>query len=117
MILYRKTRSTNPSGNGNNTPNYVGAIHTTGIPYVFDNLRFKDLPWTDFDRKLALMLSTYWSNFAKTGDPNGAGLPPWPAYNPNDEQWLNIGDEIRMEGTPRRAEPALTPGVTQSARA
>jgi para-nitrobenzyl esterase len=88
----------NPSGNGNNTPNYVGAIHTTDIPYVFDNLRFKDLPWTDLDRKLAVMLSTYWSNFGKTGDPNGAGLPPWPAYNPNDEQLLNIGDEIRVEG-------------------
>jgi carboxylesterase type B len=56
--------------------------------------------WTGLDRKPAVMLSTYWSNFAKTGDPNGAGLPQWPTYNPNDEQLLNIGDELREESQP-----------------
>ena len=77
---------------------YVGAIHTTDIPYAFDNLRFKDMPWTALDRKLAVVMSTYWSNFSKTGDPNAAGLPNWPAYDPKEERLMNLGDEIRKGG-------------------
>ena len=36
------------------------------------------------------MLRTYWTNFAKTGDPNGAGLPQWPAYSDTTPQMLHI---------------------------
>jgi para-nitrobenzyl esterase len=103
----------NPSGNGNGLPNYVGAIHTTELLYAFDNLRIKDLPWTDLDRKLAVILSSYWSNFGKTGDPNGAGLPNWTPYNPQDEQLLNIGDELRMEGINRAGMDLLAAHAEQ----
>ena len=56
-----------------------------------------DYPWTDLDRRIADTLATYWTNFTKAANPNGAGLVSWPAYNPKDEYWLNIGDTIRME--------------------
>ena len=46
---------------------------------------------------MADALATYWSNFAKTGNPNGPALVNWPAYNPKDEFWLNIGDTTRLE--------------------
>ena len=37
-------------------------------------------------------MSTYWTNFAKTGDPNGAGVAAWPAYDPIQERYLVLDD-------------------------
>ena len=86
-----------PEGNGNNPRPGVGAVHFSEVIYVFDNLRMKDYPWTDHDRNVAATLATYWTNFAKTGNPNGASLTNWPVYNPKDEFWLNIGGTVRLE--------------------
>jgi para-nitrobenzyl esterase len=58
-----------------------GAYHSAEIEFVFGALASKDLPWRPEDKALSDLMSSYWSNFAKTGDPNGAGLPQWPAYN------------------------------------
>jgi para-nitrobenzyl esterase len=86
-----------PEGNGNNPRAPVGAVHFSEVIYVFNNLRMKDYPWTDLDRKVADTLAAYWTNFAKTGNPNGPGLTNWPGYSPRDEFLLNIGDTVRLE--------------------
>jgi len=39
-------------------------------------------------------MSSYWVNFAAKGDPNGKGLPPWPAYNDTGQKWMVFGDKI-----------------------
>ena len=61
-----------------------GAYHSAEIEFVFEALPSKDLPWRPLDRRLSDQISSYWSNFAKTGDPNGNGLPKWPAYRADD---------------------------------
>jgi carboxylesterase type B len=71
----------------------------------------KDYPWTDLDRKIADTLVTYWTSFTKAANPNGTGLVNWPAYNPRNEYWLNIGDTIRMECFNPTSAPPLTVGI------
>ena len=85
-----------------------GAYHTAEIPYVFGNLDgggrywFANRDYDDTDRELSDAMSGYWLNFAATGDPNGAGLPRWPAYNHATDEWLVLGDSVQVRADVRR---------------
>jgi len=67
------------------------AFHSAEIPYVFNTLdKAPERGFTDLDRRMADLMGSYWSNWVKFGNPNGAGLPQWPLYTP-DTQILEIG--------------------------
>jgi len=72
-----------------------GAFHTGDVIYWFNNLKQLDRPWTEEDWKLADTASSYWVNFAATGDPNGEGLPEWPAFDRNKKETLELDLEIK----------------------
>jgi para-nitrobenzyl esterase len=69
------------------------AYHAAEIQYVFANLR-PGHPWEDADRKLADAMSSYWTNFAATGNPNGKGLEKWPAYEAKSDPAMIFGDQV-----------------------
>jgi para-nitrobenzyl esterase len=69
-----------------------GAYHGSEIGYVFDNLFPPDGRWTATDRKIADTMSSYWANYIATGNPNGAGLPQWPAYDPKSPTVMQLGN-------------------------
>ena len=78
------------------------AFHAAEIPYVFGTF-FWPFPWEDADHKLSDAITSYWVNFAATGDPNGKGLPKWPAYNAAEDQALEFADQIAVRAQINKA--------------
>jgi para-nitrobenzyl esterase len=78
-----------------------GAAHGFEIVYVFNHLSASpERPWKPWDSTLADTVSSYWVNFAKTGDPNGPGLPQWPAYNEHADLLMHFDDKVTVEQSP-----------------
>jgi len=77
----------------------LGSFHSLELPYVFGQLRnpvwSSWLTFARLDYALAATIESYWTNFAKTGDPNGGGLPPWPLYRPAADRYMEFGNDGR----------------------
>jgi para-nitrobenzyl esterase len=62
------------------------AFHSDELEYVFGTLDTRHgATWRPEDRRLSEQMIGYWTNFARSGDPNGGGLPHWPRYDRNKE--------------------------------
>ena len=76
-----------------------GAAHTDDIAFILQTLDSEsDLDVvTDKDRQVSELMSAYWVQFAKTGNPNRTGLPEWPAYDVSEGLILEIGDTVQVQ--------------------
>ncbi len=88
----------------------LGAFHGGEIQYVFQSHAgenaddgFPEL-WDTSDREVASMMRRYWVNFAKTGDPNGEGLPEWPEYMTSTNQTLAIEQKANVVSDLRKTK-------------
>lgn len=81
----------------------VGATHTIDIPFTFNSFADENVPvpLLDKDDPVVQELALNWSNtiiqFARTGNPNGAGLPEWPRYSTDDRRTLIVDANSRVE--------------------
>jgi para-nitrobenzyl esterase len=96
VYVYRFTRKVPAIGQ------YIkyGAFHTGEVPYAYNNLKFVDRPWETQDHELANLMSDYWVNFIRTGDPNEKGLPEWPAFNNQTKMTMMLGPEKKAMQMP-----------------
>jgi para-nitrobenzyl esterase len=83
----------------------AGAAHSAEIEYAMGNLATNTVyAWTKTDEHVSAMMRSYFANFIKTGDPNGKGLPQWPAARSGDAvQRMTIDANSRVETDTRRA--------------
>jgi len=91
----------------------VGAFHSSEVPYVFGGLangiemlfETKPIAATSVDYQVSATLQEYWTNFAKTGDPNGDRLPKWPKFDASRRSYIDFTTDgpVAKEGL-RRAQ-------------
>ena len=77
------------------------ASHFMEVPYVFNNLPMQA---SSEDKELAELINDYWVQFAKTGSPNGSGLPTWPVYDLENKRHQILDIEISQGENDRKAE-------------
>ncbi len=86
--------------------NRMGSYHTLDIPFVFNNVDVgASMTGAGKERyQLAHVMSAAWAAFARTGNPDHADMPHWPAFNPTDYPTMVFGNEVALRLDPNRDE-------------
>ncbi len=86
--------------------NQMGSYHTLDIPFVFNNVDVAaSMTGAGQDRyQLAHVMSAAWAAFARTGNPDHADMPHWPAFNPDEYPTMIFGKEVALRNDPNREE-------------
>jgi para-nitrobenzyl esterase len=78
-----------------------GAAHASELAYVFKHIDPDPQgKYKDEDRQLSQKMALYWTNFAKTGDPNGAGIPEWPSFSENKPLVMYLNNSLQPGPVP-----------------
>jgi len=79
----------------------LGAFHMGEMVFAFNNIELykntRNVPFEEKHQSLANVMSAYWVQFAKTGNPNKKGLMEWPAYDSTKDQYIEFGEEVKLD--------------------
>jgi len=81
-----------------------GAFHSAEFGYALKTLKYWNKPFESWDHQLSDIMSSYWVNFASTGNPNGPGLPVWPAYEQTNSRVMEFGDKAEATALPFQSQ-------------
>jgi len=83
------------------SPKYgFGSPHGQDVAYVFKHLDVSKPETTKTDLEISEAMATYWTNFAKFGDPNGKGVPTWPAFSDAKSEVMYFGQTPHVGPVP-----------------
>lgn len=85
------------------TNDILSNYHAGELPYAYGNLWRHPGLYDEEDYKLSDIMQQYWVNFAKTGNPNGAGLPEWKQRSASQNQLIQLDTTIQMVGDPNES--------------
>jgi para-nitrobenzyl esterase len=74
----------------------LGAVHGAEVPFVFGLPNANNARYGAADQEISAAIQQYWTNFAKTGNPNAAGLPQWPKFDPTARGYIEFTDSGPM---------------------
>jgi para-nitrobenzyl esterase len=97
-FLYQFTRKPPATGDKKR----FGAYHTAEIGYALHNLDSIQRAWEPSDLKLQEIMSAYWAQFVKTGNPNMPGLPAWGSFSKDNPDCILFGDSTLAVPLPGR---------------
>jgi para-nitrobenzyl esterase len=87
-----------------------GTPHGVDVPYVFQTLDRTSPATTPGDLEISEALASYWTNFAKRGDPNGAGVPSWPQFTERNQEVMHFHNRAAPGPVPSAAALAVLDG-------
>lgn len=100
------------------SPKQLGARHACEIEYVFGALKSQPNPWEAVDFKISDAMASYWTNFTKTGDPNGPGMAKWSVYDgARGFSMMHFGEEIQAAPQAHRERYEFWGGAADKAAA
>ena len=94
-----------------------GAFHAGELGYIFGNLDLFGAKPTAKDKEFSELMASIWTQFAKTGNPNGKNLPRWDAYSVDNESYMELGVDTGQKSQLRLGEMELIEKAWRDRRA
>jgi para-nitrobenzyl esterase len=87
-----------------------GALHGGELSYIFGT-RLDAESWDAEDEKISQQMGDYWVNFARTGNPDGVGIPAWESVTIDSSRILDVNGDARMRDATELEEETLEAGA------
>ena len=94
-----------------------GAFHAGELGYIFGNLDLFGAKPSAKDKEFSELMASIWTQFAKTGNPNGKNLPRWDAYSVDNESYMELGVDTGQKSQLRLGEMELIERAWRDRRA